>query len=730
MAFRDLVMGAGGCSVPNGQSSANPLGGLADSLLGSQSKIQERMRELPGLAGPGQSSGGRGAFDAPFAGSSLPGQESNGPLMHHPPDGGLMAAEFMGRFREFDQQFENAWGDPGQSSHGPLVHSMPGIYGQAPHLPGMGPQLARPGMDLGEAAHFAEFENVFAQQGPLPAGALPFVDGGGPPQQVLAGFLRAFLESTRNAAPFPAVQLPELGLSEGDKCRIRDRSSVMARHLFADRGEAFVDGQVNALLHSLQIDGASSSARPAGPMGGRFREFDDYWGQAQRGGPRLISDGHDPADQWASEFGRMSLGGGPGGASAEGMHLLGRPPVGAGGWADEFAQERGGAAWANEQKMEQQQEAMRSRLAGGDTSQQQAAMAQTRHLVKPGVAGGGTGAWADEFEQLHHNRPSGNASWADEFASAQQSRPGQGWADEFAEGQGAQRDWAQEFEQSQARGGGGGDWADEFGSQLAQGALGGGLEEDESGWLDSYNKGLLSEAVLALEAEVLKNADNSEGWRLLGIAHAENDDDRQVQRVSDDTWQHAAQLEQAEALGYLRGWLAAHPQYGALVPQTNEALTHAEVAGLFRRAAETTPGDADVHTVLGVLYNLSRDYDAAIAAFARALELRPRDYSLWNKLGATQANSSRSPDAISAYRKAVELKPNYVRAWANMGIGYANQGRYEDSIRFYVRALAMNPKADNAWQYLRISLSCAGRAELTEACDLHDLERLQKEYPL
>ncbi|KAG4168068.1 hypothetical protein ERO13_A12G000850v2 [Gossypium hirsutum] len=41
-------------------------------------------------------------------------------------------------------------------------------------------------------------------------------------------------------------------------------------------------------------------------------------------------------------------------------------------------------------------------------------------------------------------------------------------------------------------------------------------------------KGLLSEAVLALEAEVMKNPENAECWRLLGITHAENDDDQQV----------------------------------------------------------------------------------------------------------------------------------------------------------------------------------------------------------
>ncbi|KHG11047.1 Peroxisome biogenesis 5 -like protein [Gossypium arboreum] len=42
-----------------------------------------------------------------------------------------------------------------------------------------------------------------------------------------------------------------------------------------------------------------------------------------------------------------------------------------------------------------------------------------------------------------------------------------------------------------------------------------------------FRKGLLSEAVLALEAEVTKNPENAEGWRLLGITHDENDDDQQ-----------------------------------------------------------------------------------------------------------------------------------------------------------------------------------------------------------
>ena len=43
-----------------------------------------------------------------------------------------------------------------------------------------------------------------------------------------------------------------------------------------------------------------------------------------------------------------------------------------------------------------------------------------------------------------------------------------------------------------------------------------------------FRRGLLSEAVLALEAEVQRNPGNAEAWRLLGTVQAENDDDQQV----------------------------------------------------------------------------------------------------------------------------------------------------------------------------------------------------------
>lgn len=61
---------------------------------------------------------------------------------------------------------------------------------------------------------------------------------------VAAGGLQAFLNSGRALADFRPVQAGHLQLSVDDQCRIRDRSTIMARHLYAERGDVFADAQV------------------------------------------------------------------------------------------------------------------------------------------------------------------------------------------------------------------------------------------------------------------------------------------------------------------------------------------------------------------------------------------------------------------------------------------------------------------------------------------------------
>nr|XP_043605936.1 peroxisome biogenesis protein 5 [Erigeron canadensis] len=719
--MRELVTGGANCNPSS--SSSNPLGALANALIGSSSQ-KERLQEIP--TSTLNTSGSHLYSGAGEPLSALPGSE-----LDHPPHD---SAFLNGFHAANDNRLSQVW----DGIQNPQIH------------PGPQPEL------------------------------------NGPPQRVLSSFLHSFVNSSHGGVPFGPAQLPVLGLSQGDKRCIRDRSSIMARHIFADKPEDFINGQVNALLSSLEIDNHGSAR---GPMPGRYPELEQYWGESQ-----AMASGPRGADGWADEFSQNRVG-----------------QSDPNSWALSFERQHGAGGWASEFEHEQAQMTSVDRMAGANIPSL-AAMEQTRMLahtlaqnnnpkfqnskflqfvskmsrgeltIEDNQVKAGNADWANEYQQQYNAGPS---SWADQYAHEQVSRGPDRWADEFATERAhhgpVDEQWVNEFSKLQVN-----DWADEFGRQVGEGILG---DDSADNWASAYDeylneqavmkqksdssrgvyvfsdlnpyvghpdplkegqelfrKGLLSEAVLALEAEVLKNPDNAEGWRLLGVAHAENDDDQQAiasmmrAQEADPTnlevllalgVSHTNELEQQAALKYLYSWLRQHPVYGTIAPpELSDSLYYADVARTFNEAAVMSPDDADVHIVLGVLYNLSREYDKAIDSFQTALKLKPRDYSLWNKLGATQANSVQSADAIYAYQQALDLKPNYVRAWANMGISYANQGMYEDSIRYYVRALAMNPKADNAWQYLRISLSCASRNDMMEACDSRNLEVLQKEFPL
>ncbi|KAJ4758672.1 Peroxisomal targeting signal-1 receptor family protein [Rhynchospora pubera] len=748
MAMRDLVNSGATCAVP-GSSSSNPIGALASAMFGINSKAEE-LNGLPstGISVPEAAPGFRP--DIPL--SSIPGSEFEAQQSQLPD---ARSNDFLRGFHAAD--------------HGGLADAWDDVQ----RRPVLSPPPLPPAHFADNRAQFSEFERIY--DAPPVA---PTLDG--PPQRVLSSVLHSFVDSGRAGMPFRPVALPMLGLSEGDKQCIRDRSCILARHIYADKSEEYISAQVNTLLQSLDID----SGRMRGPMPGQFREMEEYWNESQGALTRPPGMANH-ADKWASEFNQRWSNDTPDAwaQSFEQQH-------GANGWASEFEQEQNqmalgqlrGAAAPNMALMEQSR--MLAHTLSQDTNpkfqnskflQFVSKMSRGELIIDDNQIKPATSDWADEYQAQHNAGP---ASWADQFAQEQATREDR-WASEFTQEHQLEgpvddkwvnefssklnvNDWAEEFSNQAAETE---NWADAYDQYLGDEILASRQKSKSRGVYEFstmnpyvghpnplkegqelFRKGLLSEAVLALEAEVLKNQDNSEAWRLLGITHAENDDDQQAiaammrAQEADPTnlevllalgVSHTNELEQAEALSYLFQWLKNHPKYGTLAPpQQPDNLFYNDVAILFNEAAQLSPEDADVHIVLGVLYNLSREYDKAIAAFKTALKLKPQDYSLWNKLGATQANSIQSADAISAYQQALDLKPNYVRAWANMGISYANQGLYDESIRYYVRALTMNPKADNAWQYLKISLNCASRNDMFEACDSRNLDALQKEFPL
>jgi len=257
------------------------------------------------------------------------------------------------------------------------------------------------------------------------------------------------------------------------------------------------------------------------------------------------------------------------------------------------------------------------------------------------------------------------------------------------------------------------------------------------------------EALVYLEAEVRKNPESSEGWRVLGELYAAFDQDPEaiqcLQKGHDvDPYNldsllslgvsYTNELHQLDALRHLRSWLENHEEYqgftqGTVPPAQYEFDAWKEqVTGLFKRAAETNPLDSQVFVALGVLENISRNYDAAAAALATACRLRPNDHTVWNKLGATLANSGKSEQALVAYHQGLQLKPNYPRGWSNLAIAHQNLGQNADAARFYLSALVLNPEATHLWNFLHsavLNMNDAGPDQM-RAIDNKDLDAAKR----
>mmetsp|Transcript_34870 Transcript_34870/g.44012 ORF Transcript_34870/g.44012 Transcript_34870/m.44012 type:complete len:599 (+) Transcript_34870:73-1869(+) len=261
-----------------------------------------------------------------------------------------------------------------------------------------------------------------------------------------------------------------------------------------------------------------------------------------------------------------------------------------------------------------------------------------------------------------------------------------------------------------------------------------------------FNDGEIHDAILAFEAEVQRHEDNSEAWLMLGRSQQEHDqDDKAIacleRSVSHDPYNldallalgvsYVNELDSEKALMNLKAWVEHNPLYSGLTIKDDEYSDGSVMDGvmqLMMQAAEHNPKDAHVQTVLGVLYNVSKDYDSAVEAFRTCVGLKPDDYSLWNKLGATLANSNNSDKALPAYDRALEIKPKYARGWLNRGISFANLNNNTEAAKCYFKALELNPEARHVWSYLRIIFTCMERFDLVQAASTENLEVFREEF--
>ncbi|KAM8953121.1 PEX5-related protein [Pelodytes ibericus] len=291
--------------------------------------------------------------------------------------------------------------------------------------------------------------------------------------------------------------------------------------------------------------------------------------------------------------------------------------------------------------------------------------------------------------------------------------------------------------------------------------------------MKKLKEGDLPVTILYLEAAILQDPNDAEAWQYLGITQAENENE-QAAIVS---LQRCLQLQpnnlialmalavsytntghQQEAYDALKTWMKQNARYKYLVKSktASPAMTRKmsksmcdsasleEVKELYLEAAHQNGElvDPDLQTGLGVLFNLSGEFDRAVDAFNSALMVRPEDYSLWNRLGATLANGDRSEEAVEAYSRALEIQPGFIRSRYNLGISCINLGAYREAVSNFLTALSLQRKSrtqqqchppvisGNIWAALRIALSMMDKPELFHAANVGDLDILLRAFSI
>ncbi|KAI5755595.1 hypothetical protein M8J77_018227 [Diaphorina citri] len=291
---------------------------------------------------------------------------------------------------------------------------------------------------------------------------------------------------------------------------------------------------------------------------------------------------------------------------------------------------------------------------------------------------------------------------------------------------------------------------------------------------EKLRQGDLPSAILYLEAAAKQEPDNAEVWLSLGISLAENEQDPQaIAALSKCLSIEPKNLEALmaisicftneaclhDALDTLKEWILNNEKYADAcanihVSNPSEAPTmeiHQQVLSLYLNAARQCPSqsiDPDVQNGLGVLFNLSDEYDKAVDCFRSALQVRPDDSRLWNRLGASLANGNRPEEAVEAYHTALQLSPGFVRARYNLGITCVHLGANTQAVEHFLTALnqqaaahdgltphGLEPRAvkemsDSIWYSLRVVLSVLNRSDLHHCVTNRDLATLNKEFEI
>ncbi|CAO3563844.1 unnamed protein product [Mortierella alpina] len=474
-------------------------------------------------------------------------------------------------------------------------------------------------------------------------------------------------------------------------------------------------------------------------------------------------------------------------------------------WSSEFEgqqqqEQTGGSTWSTEFEKRIEQH-IQNREPGGMWSSEFAKQQES--------------SWAEDFTGVAQAMGGGGADWAQQFNESRQDSA-QDWVNEFNSSNAAE-ELEQAFQQNQQRDLSNESWVETYRKNIAHLAQEPGDKEwdslqkdwekheatglgyrasdmryqnysfeqnnpyvvaDSAKLMDLAARGNLTESILALEAAVQKDATDAAAWHQLGLRQQENERETMaiaaLQKAVEanpkelNAWlalavSYTNENCRVDAYDALQSWVENSDQYKGVLGSVQGGKgrsaqeRHEYVTGLFLEAARTNPGenlDPDVQIALGVLFNVSEEYEKAVDCFRAALNLRPDDYMLWNKYGATLANSHNTSAAIEAYFNALNINPSYIRARYNLAIACINLGQHREAAEHLLSALSLQNAGDaarglmvgastagpqpdggiggmsqNVWETLKMAMYMLGRTDLAQRCETtRDLDAFRGEF--
>ena len=133
--------------------------------------------------------------------------------------------------------------------------------------------------------------------------------------------------------------------------------------------------------------------------------------------------------------------------------------------------------------------------------------------------------------------------------------------------------------------------------------------------------------------------------------------------------------------------------------QQNGALNEAEQ--LYRQILETSPQNADVLNLLGLIAQARGLHSEAVGYFYRAADSAPQHFPIFFNLGVSLAASGYLLEATEAYKKALKIKPDLKEAYLGLGNIFWQLERLPEASEAYQNAL----KIDSAYLDAAVNLA-------------------------